>query len=83
MTDAKKERFTKKQILELARSAKKILVSRGKNVITLEVKGGVPSDEEILKHLLGPSGNLRAPTIRYRGNLLVGFNPGAYREELG
>lgn len=38
-----------------------------------------PSDDELLQHMLGPTGNLRAPTIRAGKTLLVGFNEDAYR----
>ncbi len=39
-----------------------------------------PSDDEILSVVLGPTGNLRAPTILKGKTLLVGFNEGAYQE---
>ena len=38
---------------------------------------------EMMKHVLGPSGKLRAPAIRADSTLLVGFNPDAYTEALG
>ena len=41
-----------------------------------------PDEETLLTHLLGPTGNLRAPTIRKGGTLLVGFNEDAYAERL-
>jgi arsenate reductase-like glutaredoxin family protein len=34
-------------------------------------------------NLLGPSGNLRAPTVRKGKTLLIGFNDEAYQEVLG
>jgi hypothetical protein len=37
----------------------------------------------LLTHLLGPTGNLRAPTARIGKTLLVGFNADAYRQVLG
>lgn len=42
-----------------------------------------PSDEEILKLILGPTGNLRAPTIRVGKTLIVGFNPPGYEKLIG
>jgi len=33
--------------------------------------------------MLGPTGNLRAPTLRRGSTLLVGFNEGVYRKTLG
>jgi len=44
------------------------------------MKNDKPDDETLLAHLLGPSGNLRAPTIRKGKTLLVGFSEEAYKE---
>jgi hypothetical protein len=38
-----------------------------------------PSRAELLAALLGPTGNLRAPTIKLGRTLLVGFDPDMYR----
>ncbi|MBD3866913.1 MAG: hypothetical protein IFK94_02220 [Acidobacteria bacterium] len=42
-----------------------------------------PGEEELLKHILGPTGNLRAPTIRKGKTLLVGFNEELYADVFG
>jgi len=39
-----------------------------------------PDDAMLLHHLLGPSGNLRAPTALKGKTLIVGFSDEAYRE---
>ena len=39
--------------------------------------------EEILKSVMGPSGNLRAPTWKIDREFLVGFSPEQYQEVLG
>ena len=39
--------------------------------------------EEILKDVIGPSGNLRAPTWRIGTEFIVGFNPELYEEMFG
>ena len=36
--------------------------------------------EMLLKAMLGPTGNLRAPTVRKGTTLLVGFNEETYRD---
>ena len=42
------------------------------------------SDDETLKRLLlGPTGNLRAPTLRKGKTLLVGFDADTYAKVLG
>ena len=48
----------------------------------LSLKKDQPSDTELAKLLIGPSGNLRAPTIRRGKKLFVGFNEAAYKEHL-
>ncbi|MBK8268642.1 MAG: hypothetical protein IPK83_10225 [Planctomycetes bacterium] len=58
----------------------RIIAARGRGRVILDLKADSPSDEEILKLLIGPTGNLRAPTVLKGRTLLVGFNEGAYRE---
>lgn len=82
-SDAKKDRKGRAEALALARSAAKVVVARGKNVVTFDMKKNPPDDDTLLAHLLGPSGNLRAPTLRKGNTLLVGFNAKAYEQLLG
>jgi len=42
------------------------------------MKKDAPDDATLLAHMLGPTGNLRAPAIRVGKTLLVGFNEDAY-----
>lgn len=60
--------------MALARAAGRLVVAKGKKVTVLELKKDDPDDETLLKHLLGPSGNLRAPTLRRGRTLFVGFH---------
>jgi arsenate reductase-like glutaredoxin family protein len=41
-----------------------------------------PDDDTLLRHMLGPTGNLRAPVIRKGKRLFVGFNEDAYADLL-
>lgn len=36
--------------------------------------------EDILKQVMGPSGNLRAPTYRVGDEFVIGFNPELYAD---
>jgi hypothetical protein len=46
--------------------------------------GGCPIDKaDMTEKLLGPTKNLRAPTLRIGGTLVVGFSEDAYRHVLG
>ncbi len=46
------------------------------------MKTNPPDDDTLAAHLLGPTGNLKAPTIRQGSTLLVGFSEEAYRQVL-
>jgi hypothetical protein len=59
-----------------------VLVARGKNVVRFDMKNDPPDVGTLLTHLLGPTGNLRAPTLRKGKMLLVGFSEAAYRQVL-
>ena len=82
-TDATKERKGRDEALALARSAERVVVARGKKVVTFDMTKEPPDDDTLAAHLLGPTGNLRAPTLRKGRTLLVGFSDEAYRQLLG
>ena len=82
VTDATKEKKGEAAALALARTVDHILVAKGKQVVEFDMKKAPPPDEELLRHLLGPTGNLRAPTVRHDKTLLVGFNEDAYSRTL-
>ncbi len=54
----------------------------GKKVTQFDVKKGPDSLDDIAAAMLGPTGNLRAPTIRTGKTVLVGFNEEVYAEHL-
>lgn len=64
--------------MRLARAAAHLWVARGKKVLHFDMKKAPPSDEELRKLIIGPSGNLRAPTVRRGAKLFVGFEPEAF-----
>ena len=68
--------------MALAKTVHKIVVAKGKNVVTFDMKKEPPDDDVLAAYLLGPTGNLRAPTLRKGKTLLVGFNEGAYNDIL-
>jgi len=47
------------------------------------MKKDPPTNEELLKAMLGATGNLRSPTIKRGKTLLVGFNQENYEKSLG
>jgi hypothetical protein len=61
----------------LVKSAKKVIVAKGKKVRSFP---GGKASKEIVDALLGPTGNLRAPTLRVGKTLLVGFDESSYSD---
>ena len=55
-----------------------LYAAKGKQIITVNLKTEVVDDEVVNKFLLGPTGNLRAPTMKIGNALLVGFNQELY-----
>jgi len=60
-----------------------VVVGRGKKVVTFDMTKDAPDEETLLAHILGPTGNLKAPTLRKGNTLLVGFSEEAYKQVLG
>jgi hypothetical protein len=81
-TDAKKDKKGRAETLTLAHDARRVIVAKGKKSITFDMKKSPPDDETLAAHLLGPTGNLRAPSLRIGDALLVGFSAEAYRSLL-
>ena len=65
---------------DLLKEAEQIIVAKGKKVQTFAAPAG--DREEVLHQVMGPSGNLRAPTLRRGDRFLIGFHEQAYEEWL-
>ena len=65
----------------LLASANKLIAMKGKKVSEFDVKSDVSSDA--VEAMLGPTGNMRAPTIRVGKTYLVGFNEDIFKAEFG
>lgn len=53
---------------------------KGKRVVTIDMTKDAPDDDTLAGYLLGPTGNLRAPTLRAGKTLYVGFNEETYQQ---
>jgi len=82
-TDARKQRKGRDEALALAKSAEHVVVARGKTIVEFDMRTAPPDDDTLVAHLLGPTGNLKAPTFRHGKTLVVGFSEAAYRQVLG
>lgn len=67
----------------MASGVDEIYVAKGKQIVHLNLKRDKPERDTLKKLLLGPTGNLRAPTLRVGKTLIVGFNPEMYESVLG
>jgi arsenate reductase-like glutaredoxin family protein len=81
--DARKERLGANEALGLLQGVNKLIVSKGRKVTKVNLKTARPEDAELVRLMLGPTGNLRAPTIKSKKTLLIGFNLEAYESVLG
>jgi hypothetical protein len=77
---ANKIRYEHDGAAAIVSACREVYVAKGKKYHHFTV--GEADAAEILRHVLGPSGKLRAPAIRFGDTLLVGFNPDAYNEAL-
>lgn len=81
--DATKQRIDAKSAVELLAGIDTIIAMKGKKIERLNLKKDRPGDATILGLIMGPTGNLRAPTAKVGKTMLVGFNEDAYREVFG
>lgn len=70
------KKLSKKEATEIAKAASKMIVAKGKKVS--EFGASDISSKEAIEAMLGPTGNLRAPTLVVGKTVLVGFNDEIY-----
>ena len=80
VVDARKVKMGKPQIAALLRTSSKVIASKGKSCTTFDLKKNPPVEKVLYESLLGPTGNLRAPTVRMGKTLIVGFNEDAWKK---
>lgn len=92
--DATKVRYDGEDALKLLDGIDTLIAAKGKKLEVFDLKserlpGSVergstrPANDELLARMMGPTGNLRAPTARVGRTLVVGFSEEAYRRVLG
>ena len=81
--DARKSTLSGSDALALASQADELYVAKGKTVIHYNMRRDKPDSDTLKSLILGPTGNLRAPTLRVGRTLLVGFAEDMYRKVLG
>ena len=82
-TDAKKATIKGEAALGVLKDVDELYAAKGKRLVHVDLKRGKPPRAELLGLLLGPTGNLRAPTLRKGRTLIVGFDDATYTRLLG
>lgn len=70
-----------KDAREIAKSSSKVLVAKGKKLDVFVMKDAKMA--EVVEKMLGPTGNLRAPTLRVGKVTVVGFSDEVYETVVG
>ncbi len=81
--DARKTRMGPKEAMALLDGANELLAAKGKKVERIDLRKGKPDKATVARLMIGPSGNLRAPTLRVGKKVLVGFDEETYEKVLG
>jgi hypothetical protein len=79
LSNARREPLGPAQARSLLAQVDEIYAARGRTVERVVVKGRRLDDATVARVLMGPTGNLRAPTLRVGRRLLVGFDEETYR----
>lgn len=76
--NAKDRKLTQQDALALLKDADELYAMKGKKVTHLHLKKDRPATKDLLALVLGPTGNLRAPTLKRGRTLIVGFDEPTY-----
>lgn len=63
---------------KLLKKASKIIIFKGKKINFFNIKD--ENQDLIIPLMLGPTGNLRAPSIVYEDTIVIGFNEEKFEE---
>ena len=78
--DAKKNTYKEEEALQLIEGVNDLYSAKGAKVTHVNLKKEDPDTETLRKLMLGPTGNLRAPTLRKGKTLVIGFNQELYEK---
>lgn len=81
--DARKATLKAKEALALVRGVDEVYAAKGTRVVHVDLRREKPDEPTLRALLLGPTGNLRAPTLRRGRTLIVGFDEATYARLLG
>jgi hypothetical protein len=79
-TNAKQAPITGHEALAVLDGVQLLYVATGKSFVSVDLAHESPGPAALEKLLLGPTGKLRAPTLRKGKKLIVGFHEDMYRQ---
>lgn len=82
LVDARKTRLTLKDAHRLLEGMDQLIAAKGKKVERVDLRAGRPDKATLERLMLGPTGNLRAPTLKVGRTLLIGFDEATYKAVL-
>lgn len=74
VVSANKNKLGVAEALELVGSCTRLVASKGTKPIEIDLRKHPQTPEQLQALIIGPTGNLRAPTIRRGKTLFVGFH---------
>lgn len=75
---AQKEPIERRKALAVLDGVRHLYVTKGRRVLHFDLDQDRPSDRELLALIVGPSGRLRAPTVRRGRAMIVGYDEETY-----
>lgn len=81
--DARKVRYGNSEALDLLDGKTTLHVAKGKKVTEVDLRKDRPEDDVLTGLMLGPTGNLRAPTLIVGKKVVVGYNEDLYNDVFG
>ncbi len=79
IVDCKKEIMALDEAMKLIAGVEKLYATKGVKVVEVDLKSAKPTRAQLSELLIGPSGKLRAPTVKHGKTMVVGFNEGVYK----
>ena len=81
--DAKKTVLAEPEALGLLSQVDELYATKGTKVVHVNLKQARPTDATLLTMMIGPSGKLRAPTLKTGRTLIVGFDEATFQKLFG
>ncbi len=78
--DARKVRLGPSELGKVLDGVRTVLASNGRTVQRFDLSAKECDRPELLSRMIGPTGNLRAPTVRRGRLLVVGYHADAMKE---